>query len=292
MIGEADPAKTGRGELAKMMVGRDVAISLSRASLPRGEMVLEATGLSAAGDRGNEAVRGISFKLYKNEIFGIAGVSGNGQRELVETITGLRRPSGGRVSLGGRDVTGQSAKVMSRLGVAHVPEERIKFGIVPNLLIYENSVLKSHHSKPFSDVVFLDYDLIKGHAANIVEGFQVAAASISEPMKHLSGGNIQKLIIGREIMNDPGLLVASHPTYGLDVGATEYIRSQLLKRRDSGGAVLLVSEDLEEVYELCDRVAVMFQGRFMGIVDPRSSSGEDVGLMMAGSKRVPEEEWV
>ena len=152
-------------------------------------------------------------------------------------------------------------------------------------------MLKSHHSKPFSDVVFLDYDLIKGHAANIVEGFQVAAASISEPMRNLSGGNIQKLIIGREIMNDPGLLVASHPTYGLDVGATEYIRSQLLKRRDSGGAVLLVSEDLEEIYELCDRVAVMFQGRFMGVVDPRTASSEDLGLMMAGSKRLPEEEW-
>jgi general nucleoside transport system ATP-binding protein len=288
--GTADPRKASREELARMMVGRDVTLSLSRSALPRGETAMEVDGLRAPGDRGSEAVRGVSLKLYRNEIFGIAGVSGNGQRELVEALTGLRKPSGGRVILNGRDVAGESARVMAGLGVSHVPEERIKFGIVPNLLIYENSVLKSHHAKPFSDVVFLDYGMIKSRATDIVDGFRVAAPSISSPMKHLSGGNIQKLILGREILNDPDILVASHPTYGLDVGATEYIRSQLLKRRDSGGAVLLVSEDLEEIFQLCDRAAVMYRGAFMGIFDPARVSMEDVGLMMAGSKSLADPE--
>ena len=282
VTGEADPAKVDRCELARMMVGREVATSLERTELERGEEVLRAEDLHVVGDRGLEVVKGVSFSLYRNEIFGIAGVSGNGQKELVEAVTGLRRASGGRVFLRGRDITKESARSVSRMGVSHVPEERIKFGIVPNLLIYENSVLKSHHAKQFSDFVFLHYDRIKEHAAGIIDGFNVAAPSIDSPMKNLSGGNIQKLIIGREITSDPSILVASHPTYGLDVGATEYIRTQLLKRRDAGGAVLLVSEDLEEIFSLCDRVAVIFQGRFMGILETSELTSESVGLMMAG----------
>ncbi len=205
-------------------------------------------------------------------------------------MTGLRKPKSGSILLEGKETAGSSAKVLSRMGIAHVPEERIKFGIVPNLLIYENSVLKSHHARPFSDVVFLDYDVVRRHAEGIVEGFNVSASSIDAPMKNLSGGNIQKLIIGREITQGPALLVASHPTYGLDVGATEYIRRKLLERRDSGGAVLLVSEDLEEIYALCDRVAVMYRGMFMGIADPAVTPVEDIGLMMAGSRQMPQED--
>ncbi len=290
VVGEADPALVSREELARMMVGREVALSMDRADLPRGEKVLEVRDLHVVGDRGTDQVRGVSFRLYRNEIFGIAGVSGNGQRELVEAITGLRKPKSGSVLLEGKETAGESAKVLSSLGVAHVPEERIKFGIVPNLLIYENSVLKSHHRKPFSDVVFLDYDVIRNHAAGIVDGYNVSASSIDEPMKNLSGGNIQKLIIGREITGGPALLVASHPTYGLDVGATEYIRKRLIERRDAGGAVLLVSEDLEEIYSICDRVAVMYRGRFMGVVRPDSTPVGDIGLMMAGGKQLPQED--
>ncbi len=290
VVGEADPAAVSREDLARMMVGRDVALSMERADLPRGEKVLEVRDLHVVGDRGTDQVRGVSFRLYRNEIFGIAGVSGNGQRELVEAITGLRKPKSGSVLLEGKETAGESAKVLSSLGVAHVPEERIKFGIVPNLLIYENSVLKSHHRKPFSDVVFLDYDVIRNHAEGIVDGYNVSASSIDEPMKNLSGGNIQKLIIGREITGGPALLVASHPTYGLDVGATEYIRKRLIDRRDAGGAVLLVSEDLEEIYSICDRVAVMYRGRFMGVVRPETTPVGDIGLMMAGGKQLPQED--
>jgi simple sugar transport system ATP-binding protein len=285
--GEALPEKTPREELARLMVGRSLAFSLERKDLPRGEKVLSVKDLRVRGDRGQEAVKGVSLSLYKNEIFGIAGVSGNGQRELVEAITGLRASMGGSVRLGERDITRESASVISRLGISHVPEERIKFGIVPNLLIYENSVLKSHHAQPFSDVFFMDYDNIKDHAETIVEDFQVSAPSIDSPAKNLSGGNIQKLILGREILNNPALLVASHPTYGLDVGASEYIRRQLLKRRDEGGAILLVSEDLEELFALSDRLAVMYQGKFMGVAAPKDLTVEEVGLMMAGSKQLP-----
>ncbi|MFA6507606.1 MAG: ATP-binding cassette domain-containing protein, partial [Treponemataceae bacterium] len=282
VTGAADPSKVDRCELARLMVGRELATSLERSVLPRGEEVLSVENLHVVGDRGIELVKGVSFSMYRNEIFGIAGVSGNGQKELIEAVTGLRKSSSGRITLRGKDITNQSARLVSRMGVSHVPEERIKFGIVPNLFVYENSVLKSHHGRPFSDVVFLHYDRIKEHAEHLIESFNVSAPSIDSPMKNLSGGNIQKMIIGREITSDPSLLVASHPTYGLDVGATEYIRMQLLKRRDAGGSVLLVSEDLEEVFALCDRIAVIFQGEFMGIAETASLTNESVGLMMAG----------
>ncbi len=282
VTGEADPSAVDKRELARMMVGREIAVSLERKPLERGPETLRVEDLRVVGDRGIEMVRGVSFSLYGNEIFGIAGVSGNGQRELVEAITGLRKAASGSIALDGKDITNRSARSVASFGVSHVPEERIKFGIVPNLLVFENSVLKSHHEKPYSDAVFLRYDRIKRHAQEIVEGFNVATPTIDSPMKNLSGGNIQKLIIGREITSDPSLLVASHPTYGLDVGATEYIRMQLLKRRDEGGSVLLVSEDLEEIFSLCDRVAVIFQGRFMCVKETASLTSESVGLMMAG----------
>ena len=188
--------------------------------------------------------------------------------------------------LEGGEITNESAGVLNSRGITHVPEERIKFGIVPNLLIYENAVLKQHTMSPFSRVLFLDYNSIKDHAMELVDSYQVNTPSIHVPTKNLSGGNIQKLIIAREIHRGPALLVASHPTYGLDVGATEYIRSQLLDLRDRGGAVLLVSEDLEELFEICDRVAVMFKGEFMGMLSPEDSSVEEIGLMMTGALKL------
>jgi simple sugar transport system ATP-binding protein len=266
-----------------MMVGRDVIFEFRKRELPRGGRVLEVEHLSATGDRGTEAVRDVTLAVHSSEIFGIAGVSGNGQRELVEAITGLRRSSGGSVRIGGRDITNQSARVIAALGISHVPEERIKFGIVPNLLIYENAVLKQHRNRLFSRVFFMNYDSIRGHAAGIVRDYRVDTPSIDLPMRKLSGGNIQKLILGREISGEHALLVAAHPTYGLDVGATEYIRNLLLERRESGKAVLLVSEDLEEIFELSDRIAVMFAGRLMGVLDRSTATTEQVGLLMGGS---------
>jgi simple sugar transport system ATP-binding protein len=231
-------------------------------------------------------VNDISFDIYRHEIFGIAGVSGNGQRELVEGIAGLREIESGTITVNGKDITNQSARYIYNSGVSHVPEERIKFGIAPGLYLYENTILKQHHQKKYSSKLFLAYHKIKDHAKNLIRDFSIVTSSINVRTKNLSGGNIQKLILGREISGNPDLLVAAHPTYGLDVGATEYLRNQLLQQRKIGGAILLVSEDLEELFELCDRIAVLFQGRFTGILEPDDPRIADIGLMMAGSLRM------
>ncbi|BBO83440.1 heme ABC transporter ATP-binding protein [Desulfosarcina ovata subsp. sediminis] len=283
IVGHADTKDLDKRSMAKMMIGRDVIFSFSREALPRKEKVLDVSDVTVDGDKGFPVVNGISFDVYRNEIFGIAGVSGNGQRELVEAITGLRTVSRGRIRINGVDITNRSPRKIHNTGVSHVPEERIRFGIAPNLFLYENAILKQHHQKKFSSRLFLAYGRIKAHTRKLIEEFQVATPSINIQTKNLSGGNIQKLILGREIAGNPDLLVASHPTYGLDVGATEYLRNQLLKRRAEGGAILLVSEDLDEIFELCDRIAVIFQGRFMGVLESDDSRLSDIGLMMAGT---------
>jgi general nucleoside transport system ATP-binding protein len=284
--GNADTALLDKRSLARMMIGRDVVFSFSREKMPRNEKVLDVADLNVDGDKGYPVVNGISFEIYRNEIFGIAGVSGNGQRELVEAITGLRLVKQGRIRINDIDITNQSPRKIHNNGVSHVPEERIRFGIAPNLFLYENAILKQHHQKKFSRRAFLAYGRIKSHTQQLIKDFQVATPSINVQTKNLSGGNIQKLILGREISDKPDLLVASHPTYGLDVGATEYLRNQLLKRRSDGGAVLLVSEDLDEIFELCDRIAVMFKGRFMGILESDDPRIADIGMMMAGTRRL------
>lgn len=276
-------AGADRKELARLMIGKDVSFTAPPRQSKEGELILAVEGLSTIGDRGELAVENVSFQVHQYEIFGIAGVSGNGQRELAEAITGLRNASAGRVYLDGHDVTNKPVKNLSGRGLAHIPEERMRFGIVPNLLLYENAVLKDYHTDDFAGDLFIKYPKVKDFADMIVENFRVSTPGIHTPLKNLSGGNIQKLILGREISGDPTLLVASHPTYGLDVGATQYVREQLLHRRETGGAILLLSEDLEEVLELADRVAVMFKGRFMGILARGQADAATIGLMMAGS---------
>jgi simple sugar transport system ATP-binding protein len=285
VVGHAETQDLDKRALARMMIGREVVFSFSRKKMPRDEKVLEVSNVEVDGDKGYPVVNGISFDVYRNEILGVAGVSGNGQRELVEAITGLRPSTRGRIRINGIDITNQSARKIYNNGVSHVPEERIRFGIAPNLFLYENAILKQHHHKKFSRRAFLAYGRIKAHTKQLINDFQVATPSINVQTKNLSGGNIQKLILGREITDKPDLLVAAHPTYGLDVGATEYLRNQLLKRREEGGAVLLVSEDLDEIFELCDRIAVIFEGRFMGILDSDDPRIADIGLMMAGTKQ-------
>ncbi len=288
VVGEAATKQVDKASLARMMVGRDILFDLHKKEIKKGALVLEVDNIVVTGDRGDSTVRNVTFSIYQNEIFGIAGVSGNGQKELVEAITGLRPIDKGSIKLEGTEIGGSSARRISAAGIAHVPEERIRFGVVPNLFIYENAILKKHRSSLYSGFLFLDYERIKKYSQEIVENYGVSTPSIGMPLKNLSGGNIQKLILGREITGDPSLLVAAHPTYGLDVGATEYIRKLLLQRRERGGAAILVSEDLEEIFELSDRVAVMFEGELMGILSAGSADLQDIGLMMTGSKRQSE----
>lgn len=285
VVGNADTKDVDKKTLARMMIGRDVLFNIEKEEMPKSREVLKVSHLCVVGDKGSPMVKDISFNIYQNEIFGIAGVSGNGQRELVEAITGLRKSGTGSVHINGRDITNVSPRVAYDSGISHVPEERIKFGIAPGLYLYENAILKQHHLDKYTKHKFLAYKSVKNHASRLVKTFQIMAPSIQVQTKNLSGGNIQKLILGREISESPPLLVASHPTYGLDVGATEYLRKQLLKRRKEGGAVLLVSEDLEEIFELCDRIAVIFQGEFMGILNANDSRLADMGMMMTGATR-------
>lgn len=286
IAGHADTANMDKRSLARMMIGREVLFNVNREPLPRGEQVLKVSNLHVVGDKGISAVKDVSFDVYANEIFGIAGVAGNGQKELAEAITGIRPVKSGYVFAGKKNITNMSPRRIYDHGVSHVPEERIKFGIAPGLFLYDNAILKQHHLEKFSKNIFLEYGRIKKHTRSLVDSYKVATHSIDVQIRNLSGGNIQKLILGREISEKPSLLVASHPTYGLDVGATEYLREQLLKRRREGGAVLLFSEDLDEIFELCDRIAVMFQGEFTGVLDSSDKDKlADIGLMMAGAVR-------
>lgn len=286
VVGSADTATTDKRSLARMMIGREVFFHVKREPLPKGGTVLKVEDLCVLGDKGTPVVNNMNFEVYANEIFGVAGVAGNGQRELAEAITGIRTVRSGRVSVKGVDITNMSPRRIYDAGLAHIPEERIRFGIAPGLFVYDNSILKQHHLKKFSTKLFLEYSQIRDHARSLVESYRVSTHSIDVQTKNLSGGNIQKLILGREISEKPPLLVASHPTYGLDVGATEYLREELLTRRREGGAILLFSEDLEEVMKLCDRIAVIFDGEFMGILDSGDPRLADIGLMMAGSMRI------
>lgn len=285
IVGDADTALTDKRSLAKMMIGRDIIFNVEKEKIPKGKKVLNVEKICAMGDKGLPAVKNISFDIFENEIFGIAGVSGNGQRELAEAITGIRVITKGRVTIKDTDITNRSPRYIYDAGIAHVPEERIKFGIAPGLFLYDNAILKQHHLKNFSKKLFLQYSRIKKHTKALVESYRVATHSINVPTKNLSGGNIQKLILGREINAKPPLLVASHPTYGLDVGAAQYLREELLQRRKEGGAVLLFSEDLEEIFELCDRIAVIFEGEFTGILDSDDKRISDIGLMMSGAMK-------
>jgi simple sugar transport system ATP-binding protein len=282
-------AETDKPALARQMVGREVVFRLEKSPMERREKLLEMNDLHALNDRGLPALRGVSFDLFGGEILGVAGVSGNGQYELAEVLTGLRKSTKGRVFLAKKEITNCSAREITDLNVAHIPAERIKIGIVPALSIRENLILKKYHRSPFSYRGFLDNKEIEANARRAMLDYQIAAPSCETPAKLLSGGNIQKVILARELSENPSLIVAVHPTYGLDIGATEQVRQVLLVQRERGAATLLISEDLEEIMTLSDRILVLFNGEVMGILDAESADIEEIGLMMAGTRYKGEE---
>lgn len=275
---------TDKPSLARLMVGREVVFRLEKNPIKRGEKLLEVNDLHTLNDRGLPALRGVSFEVYEGEILGVAGVSGNGQKELAEVLTGLRKATRGRVSLAGEDLTNRPAREIAEADVAHVPAERVRMGTVPNMSIRENLILKTYRYPPISRGLFIDRRKANENAQRAMSNYQIAAPSDDTAAKLLSGGNIQRMVLARELSGDPRLIVAAHPTYGLDVGATEQVRQVLLTQRERGVAILLISEDLEEIMTLSDRILVMFNGEAMGIVDAEGADIEEIGLMMAGTR--------
>ena len=270
-----------RNELAQMMVGREVK-PLSPQNIPAGEVRLRIDALRAMGDRGTEALRGVSLEVRAGEIVGIAGVSGNGQRELAECLAGLRKAVGGQVMLDGQVVTHASPRARLTAGQAYIPEERMRDGAIREFSVQENLFLHDHVAPEYTHGIFMDFRAMASRARDLVRRFNVKTPRLDTPLKNLSGGNIQKLILARELSRQPKVLIASQPTRGVDIGATEYIHQRLLEQRGSGTAILLISEDLDEVRTLSDRIAVMYEGRIIGVVERDQATVEQIGLMMAG----------
>ncbi len=284
VVGGAQTKETNTKELARMMVGREVVTKWDKAPARSSEMVLRIERLSARNDKGLVAVKRLSLDVRAGEIVAIAGVSGNGQRELAETIVGLRRAESGTTSVCGEDLTHCSPADAIAAGVAFIPEERMTMGVIRDFTVQENAILETHGQPPLSRNSFLDFGRIQAHTRALVREYDVKTPSLVTPVKSLSGGNIQKLILARELSRQPKLLIAAQPTRGVDIGATEYIHKRLIEQRAQGTAILLISEDLDEVLALADRIAVMYEGEIVGIVPP-DTPVDDLGLMMAGAKR-------
>ena len=281
-IGTRPTSEITKQILANWMVGREVGFAPDRGSVQKAECRLQLENISCGSDRGTPGLRGVSLELCSGEILGIAGVSGNGQRELAESITGLRKITGGRVVLEGEDVTGFAPGDLTDRMLSYIPEERMRDGMIKNFTIAENMVLREHHKQPFSRSGFLHLRDISSHADTLIKKFHVKTPSRDTLAKNLSGGNIQKVVLAREISRSPRVIIAAQPTRGLDIGATEYVREQLLEQRQKGAAIMLISEDLDEVLALSDRIAVIYEGQIMDIVPREQATPEKLGLLMAG----------
>ncbi len=282
VVGTTTPPKANRSTLAEMMVGRAVSLEVEKQEHRPGELVLEVADLVAMDDRRQVTVDGVSLVVHAGEVLGIAGVQGNGQTELVEVVTGLRRPLAGSVHLLGHDVTGASPRQITELGLAHVPEDRQRDGLVLPYSVADNLVLQTYYQAPFARGVVLRDEAIESSALKIIDEFDIRTPGPHTPAGSLSGGNQQKVIVAREFSRPIRLLVASQPTRGLDVGSIEFIHGRILEKRDSGCAVLLVSPELDEILELSDRIAVVFRGRLVATIEAARVTKEQIGLMMAG----------
>jgi len=267
--------------LAKMMVGREVLPEVGKGTGRPGQVLLQVCNITVASDTGKETVRGVSFEVREGEIFGIAGVAGNGQSELVEAITGLRRVDSGEIVINGVDATNKPPRLICDLGVAHIPEDRIGRGVIPTMSVRDNLLLGLQFRDRFSERLVIKPLAIEQNAQNLIADFSIMATE-DAPVKSLSGGNIQRVVVAREFSKSPLLVVASQPTTGLDIAATEFVREGLIKMREEQKAILLVSSELEEVLRLSDRVAVMYEGEFMGVKTPEELDYEKIGLMMGG----------
>ena len=283
-VGTVPAAGTTREELAELMVGREVLLEVERPEPSYGDVVLDVEDLAVTDSRGIPAVDGVSFTVREGEVFGIAGVDGNGQSELVEAITGLAAPDAGTVRLDGRDVTDRSRRERIDAGMAYVPADRQEQGLVMDFDLVENGLLGSQHAEPFARRGRIDWTRSRDHAESVVEEYDVRPPNTAAEAESLSGGNQQKFVVGRELERDPRLLVAAQPTRGVDVGSIEFVHERLLELRSRGVCTVLVSSKLEEVQALSDRLAVIHGGEFVDVVDPDAVTEEELGLLMAGER--------
>jgi len=274
---------TNEHELAEKMVGREVNFTVDKEAKETGDTVLRVENLVVRDNRGIGAVNGLNLEVHGGEIVGIAGVDGNGQSELIEALTGLRKIDSGQIYLNGEEITRLSTRRITERGMAHIPEDRQKRGLVLDFTVAENMVLNTYYQPPFSSGGFISRDETLKNAETLIGEFDVRTPSADTPIRALSGGNQQKAIIAREVKRNPDLLIAAQPTRGLDVGAIEFIHRRLVEQRNQGKAVLLISFELDEVMGLCDRIAVMFKGEIVGIVDPKQTTERELGLLMSGS---------
>jgi simple sugar transport system ATP-binding protein len=285
-IDTVDVKATSEGKMAEMMVGRKVSFTTEKEKREPGEVILRLENLSVRNNKGIFGLKDFSLELCQGEILGIAGVDGNGQEELVHAIIGLKRAEQGKIHFNGIDITNLSIRHRISKGVAHIPADRHKHGLILDYTVQENMILMVYHKEPFSKRGLLNKDQIQQYAGQIVDQFDVRAGQgVASPARSLSGGNQQKAIVGREIFREVELLIAVQPTRGLDVGAIEYIHKRLIEQRNKGKAVLLVSLELDEVLDISDRIAVINNGELVGIVQADQTNENEVGLLMAGVKR-------
>ena len=269
-------------ELAKMMVGRDVLMDLTKKEKIPGNVVFSIKNLNVQDERGLPAVKDISFEVHEREIVGIAGVSGNGQSELALALAGLLDCDFDEMILNNKPISKRELSRLNQLGMAHIPEDRQKMGLILPFSVSENFIAETFNNQPFSKYGFLQFKTIRTYSQTLVKKFSIRVGDVDEEIAHLSGGNQQKVVVARELDRRPKFLLVNQPTRGIDIGATEFVRQQILEERDTGAAILLISTDLEEIFGLSDRILVMFEGQIMGEVSPELENVEKVGLLMAG----------
>ena len=290
-IGTVDVAHTTKEELSKMMVGRDVDFVVHKEPAKPGQVVLDVKGLTVASKvHKNNAVKNVSFQARAEEIVCIAGIDGNGQSELVYGLTGIEPIVSGTITLKGQDITNAPIRKRSTSGMSHIPEDRHKHGLVLDFTLEQNLVLQSYREPRFEHFGFIDNGAVRAYAEKLIDQYDVRSGQGPiTTARSMSGGNQQKAIIARELDRQKPLIVAVQPTRGLDVGAIEYIHGQLVAQRDAGKAVLLVSLELDEVMSLSDRILVMYEGEIVGELDPKATTVQELGLYMAGAKRMKKE---
>jgi simple sugar transport system ATP-binding protein len=268
--------------LASLMIGEDQIPMWIKPACKYEQLALEIKNLSVSNDRGLADLDNFNMKLYRGQILGVAGVAGNGQKALAEVLTGLKVASGGRILAEGRDITNSTAKSSYIAGIAHIPEDRKSIGIAPDMTVGDNLIMKNFASRAYRRWIFQDRAAIRRNALAKIDQFAIKAGPDGNPVRYLSGGNIQKVIIARELSENPAVLVALYPTRGLDIGSAEYVHKVIIDGANRGMSTILISEDLDELLKLCDQIVVMFRGRLVGCVDPQATSREEIGLLMSG----------